>query len=221
MDLKGQTIVRPNIFIHMKTSELTHIIKAIVAEEIKKQLPQALTEVFSSLMGGKTVMVEQKIAPVSVSEEEVEEQPEARQSLRELFASANPDLPVAPVAPPVKRNFTKNTVLNDILNVTQPFSGLARQQMGGMSPGAMMAAMNSGVSMGGESHIDASTVQMLAGRPPVLQEGQESDHIPLGHIQGQISALDLKQHAPPAVKAALSRNYAQMMKIIDKKRGKS
>lgn len=190
----------------MKTSQLTHIIRAIVAEEIKKQLPQALTEVFSTL-GGKSVVTEQRTAPVSepVSVED-EEQPvhTMKQSLRELFAGTPVMSPPQPAAP-VKKTFTKNSVLNEVLNQTSPFSGLARQQMGGMSPAAAMAAEMAGV-------------QIQNGSTPAPQEGQSSDHIPLSNVPHDVSALDLKNYAPPAVKNALSRNYSQMMKIIDKKR---
>jgi hypothetical protein len=220
----------------MKANELTHIIRKIVAEEVKKQLPQALSEVFTNLMG-RTVVTEQRApepAPVQVEEEEPVS--EMKQSLRELFAGAQPiQEQVARPTAPAKKNFTKNPVLNDILNQTSPFSGLARQQMGGMSPAAAMAAEMAGIrsqpsvmseepdpeflrnipTMGGSV---SPGVQIAAATAPVLREGQASDHIPLSNVPADVSALDLKNYAPPAVKNALSRNYSQMMKIIDKKR---
>lgn len=250
-----RTIVVLNIYnthVHMKKSELSQIkqlIEIIVAKEVRKQLPAIIAETFQNMMGKSIVSETKKQAPVIQAElednifdtdsdinEVQNEQINLKQSLREVFAGTS----VMQVQPQTRqpKQFTKNPILNKILNETVPdlrsrekMVGMAAFQ-GGYSPSAMPAApmmpmenspepsfMRNVPSMnGGTAHSSPIPV----GRPPVLIEGQESNHAPLSALPEGISALDMaKQGAAPAtVTSALTRNYSQMLKLIDKKKGK-
>jgi hypothetical protein len=56
----------------------------------------------------------------------------------------------------------------------------------------------------------------------VLVEGQESSHAPLSALPNGVSVLDVARQGavPTTVTNALTRNYSQMLKLIDKKKGK-
>lgn len=205
----------------MKKSELTHIIRAIVAEEVRKQLPQALSEVFSNMMGTRGVVTERQAAPAPQVEPE-EEPSSFKQSLSEMLNTGEPpQQPAARPAPPAKRHYTKNATLNEILNQTSPFSGIARQQMGGMSSAVAMAAAMSSIptstpNMGEIVDEDSPSLR----RMPTMQGANSPSvsAIPEVMVDQTVSALDVKHIAPPAVKDALSRNYSSLMKAIDKKK---
>jgi hypothetical protein len=203
----------------MKKSELTHIIREIVVEELRKQLPRLLAETF--LKAGKGVVAEQRVQP-QPTEEAVEERPQTlKESLREIFQDVEPAAP-APRAPQPRqqKQFTKNPVLNEILNQTSPFNGIARQQMGGMSPAAAMAAAAMPqVSMAAMMESDMVDEDIPSLRNVPTMPGAHAPSAPMVMQEGDtVSALDVKHHAPPAVKDALSRNYSQLMKAIDKKK---
>jgi hypothetical protein len=223
-----------NIYRHMKKSELTHMIKEIVAEEVRKELPQAIAEVFSNFMGNKTVVSEQKPIRSEINEEVENPTIDMKASLRELFAGTNVMKTPSPQAQPRQvKQFTKNPVLNQILNETTPdlrdrerLVGAAAFQ-GGYSPAlAMVPGFNPNAVPSGDVMEEPDFAKhipvMPGGRPAPLVEGQESSHAPLSSIPNGVSALDVVKHIPaaPEVKKALTRNYSQMMKLIDKKRGK-
>jgi hypothetical protein len=235
----------------MKKSELTQItqiIELIVAREVRKQLPTIIAETFQNMMG-KSVVTENR-RPAFVSPQEIEPEPEREQlqeevqndqvdfkaSLRELFAGTNVIPPQQQTRQP--RQFTKDPILNKILNETTPdlraregLAGMAAFQ-GGYNPAAMASAapmmpmedgpepafMRNVPTMGGSRQMP----QIPIGRPPVLAEGQTSNHAPLSALPEGVSALDVAKHgaAPAAVAGALTRNYSQMLKLIDKKKGK-
>lgn len=146
------------------------------------------------------------------------------------------------------KQYTKDPVLNQILNETvgdlrqrESLVGAAAFQ-GGYSPAmAMVPGFNAGAVTGPGQMMDASeepafsknmptmpgqpqSLQSLPGsRPVVLTEGQESTHTPLSELPQGMSALDVIKQvpAPAAVTKALTRNYSQMLKLIDKKKGKA
>lgn len=181
---------------------------------------------------------------IESEEENQDEQVNLKASLRELFAGT----PVMQSQPQTRqpRQFTKNPIFNQILNETVPdlraregLAGMAAFQ-GGYNPAAVaMAApmmpieegpepafMRNVPSMGMPRH-SPSAAQMHSpsipvGNPPVLIEGQESSHVPLSALPEGVSALDVARHgaAPATVTSALTRNYSQMLKLIDKKKGK-
>lgn len=231
----------------MKKSELTQltqIIEHIVAKEVRKQLPTVIAEVFQNMIG-RSVVTEQK-QPIlqSQPQSQSEENLDFKTSLRELFAGT----PVmsqpqpAPVQVRQARKFTNDPRLNEVLNNTvsdlrdrERLVGAAAFQ-GGYSPALnMVPGFNPATAIMSEDVVQSQepsfsrNIPIMPGmenmsalppvsRPPILQEGQESTHAPLATLPEGISALDVKQHAPAAVKTALTRNYSQMMKIIDAKR---
>jgi hypothetical protein len=234
----------------MKKSELsqiTQVIEIIVAKEVRKQLPAIIAETFQNMMG-KSVVTEtrKQIVGKPKIEEEIEEQDvdvqndqiNLKTSLRELFAGT----PVMQPPPQTRqpKQFTKDPVLNQILNETIPdlrsregLTGMAAFQ-GGYNPAAFAAApmmpmedtpgpsfMKNVPSMGGNvPQMHSPSIPI--GRPPPLIEGQESTHAPLSALPDGISALDVVNHVAiaPTVTNALTRNYSQMLKLIDKKKGK-
>lgn len=241
----------------MKKSELsqiTQLIELIVAKEVRKQLPTIIAETFQNMMG-KTVVteiqkpivrppqkqpIEENIDPAE--DDEQVEQVSLKASLRELFAGT----PVMQSQPQTRqpKQFTKNSVFNQILNETVPdlraregLAGMAAFQ-GGYNPAAIsMAApmmpmeegpepafMRNVPTMGNTRHAQPQmhAPSIPIGNPPVLREGQESSHAPLSALPEGVSALDVARHgaAPATVTNALTRNYSQMLKLIDKKKGK-
>jgi hypothetical protein len=210
----------------MKKSELTQLtqlIEALVAKEVRKQLPVIIAETFQNMMGTKTVVTEQRQpAPVAPA---AEEELDLKASLREMFAGVTPTAPVAArPAAPQPRHFTKDPILNKILNETTPLRQHERN-MGSMpaflNQYQQAAAMPNPVETSAEDPaFTRGMPSMPIGTPPVLREGQESTHTPMAAIPEGISALDVARQVPLAapVAQALTRNYSQMMKIIDKKK---
>jgi hypothetical protein len=201
-----------NIYIHMKKNELTHIIKEIVAEEIRRELPNAIAEVFQNFLGQKSV-VNERVSPPAPKPDPEDEEISLRSSLKEMFAGTRVMTPPQATAGP--KNFTKNPVLNEILNQTRPFSPQERTGMGG-GMAALMAANQTGMS------VPMGTPMAMPSMAPVSQAQLLNDsHIPLSDLPQNVSVMDVAQHAPPVVAQALTRNYSQMMKLIDKKKGKA
>ena len=170
-------------------------------------------------MAGKS-MVTEHVQPVrrdyvgkEVGESVVPKDPhEFRASLKELFAGSTPvtraELEDGVAPPPrVMRNYTKDPVLNQILNETT--SDLrAKEGLAGMA--AFNGGYNPGMPVGGVG------ANIPIGQPPMLQEGQESAHAPLSAIPEGVSALDVARAGmtPPAVTEALT-NYDRMKKILE------
>jgi len=222
----------------MKKSELTQltqIIEILVAKEVRKQLPGIIAETFQNMMG-RTVVAEARQPESQPVQEEMEtEETTLKQSLREMFAGT-PVMKNQPSGPKQPKQFTKDPVLNSILNQTRPFSGQERMAMGG-GPGvvAAMASMPTGpTAMTGVGEMmDESEMPSFArmpsmpgvspgvplARPPQLVEGQESTHIPM-EAMGEVSALDVARAGivPGAVGAALT-NFDRMRKILQQSKG--
>lgn len=224
----------------MKKSEfiqLTQIVEHLVVREIKKQLPTLIAETFQNMMGKpQQTIVEQKqeIYVESEVDQPIEEEvSDLKLSLRELFAGTPvmKKLPENPNGPRPMKHFTKDPKLNAVLNET--VSNL-RSKEGLMS----MAAFQGGYDPSGagtvppmmeapafenEPSFMKNTPSIPISRPPVLVEGQESNHAPLAEaLPDGVSALDIARQFPLAapVAQALTKNYSQMMKLIDQKKGK-
>ena len=227
-------------------TQLTQIIEHLVAKEIRKQLPAIIAETFQNMMG-KSIVNEQRQSVRSIREEieepSSEEQQDFKSSLRELFAGTPVMKPQQEtLAPREEVRYSKNPMINQVLNetVTQLLdrgrSGMptatgyspALSMVPGFNPAAAMLdrpIMMEDPSAGNNEpaylkNVPTIPSSMTVSRPPMLVEGQESTHAPMAEIPVGASVLDFKQHAPAAVAGALSRNYSQMMKLIDKKRGK-
>lgn len=227
----------------MKKNDLIRVIREIVRQEIKKELPNALAQCFSQLMGGqksqpKDVVGKEVDHAPSATEmpEEVDETASLKMQLAEMF---NSGAPVKRVQQPVQqKKFSSNPVLNEVLNQTRPFNGMERMAMGGggigMSPAVMMASSGfespqmptTGVGQLMESD-ELSFLKKIPGMPgaddPVVTS------IPAGHgggmpmaDMGMVSALDLKNHPalPDSIKSVLTRDYRSLVKAMDKKKPK-
>lgn len=228
----------------MKKSELTQltqIIEILVAKEVRKQLPGIIAETFQNMMGRSVVTEERQPTPQPVHEEMEAEETTLKQSLRELFAGT-PVMKTPQAGPRQPRQFTKDPVLNSILNQTRPFNGQEKMAMGG-GPAVMMAMaqMPSGPSamtgvgeMMSEDEMPSFArnmpsmpgvnpgvplAELPTSRAPVLQEGQESTHVPMESL-GEVSALDVARAGvvPGAVGAALT-NFDRMRKILQQSKG--
>lgn len=233
------------IYTHMKASELTHIIKQIVAEEIRKELPNAIAEVFANVMG-QNQQITERVAPrhaPRVSRSPVQPEPQdeeltMKQSLREMFAGTPVMRPKTQSTEP--RKFAKDPKINEILNQTRPFSA---QERTGASLGmaAMMAAaqdMPMAMPMASPAmplmEADTDEPAFLRNVPSMMPshhaasiaapssqtELMRDDHVPLSDLPEGVSVHDVKQYAPPVVAEALTRDYSQFMKLVDKKKGK-
>ena len=222
----------------MKKSEftqLTQIIEHLVAREIRKQLPTLIAETFQNMMGKPQQTIVEQIQKPYIDpeiEQPIEEEvSDLKSSLRELFAGTPVMSSKSSQAPNKSRQFTKDPKLNAILNETvsdlrqrEGMVGMAAFQ-GGYNPGAAtVPAMMEEVAGGEEPSFMRNTPSIPISRPPVLMEGQESTHAPLAEvIPDGVSALDIARQVPLAapVAQALTKNYSQMMKLIDsKKKGK-
>lgn len=102
----------------MDSKKLAQLIKLVVEQEIKKQLPKMIKEEVSKLLNETT-------KPTSKKKDILEDV--------DPFELANQLLDKERVQPKIqqesvqsKRHFTKNQTLNDILNQTQPFSAAQR-----------------------------------------------------------------------------------------------
>jgi hypothetical protein len=223
----------------MKKNELTHIIREIVAEEVRKELPSAIAEVFQNFTNKKQPVVEQVTRSVAKPKEVPPTK--LKQSLRELFEGTAVISKEPQNQAPKK--FTKDPILNEILNETRPFS--PQERMGSpIGIAAMAAAAQAGARMPGispaapvmmesgtnepafmrnvPSMVPSSTVPVAM---PQVSQAQllREDHVPLADLPSDVSVLDLignVSQAAPAVGDALTKNYSGFLKLMDKKRGK-
>lgn len=220
----------------MKKSEftqLTQIIECLVAKEIKKQLPRVLAEAVKNVIdNNRPSIVEQtqKDYVGELVEQPIEnDQSEFKTSLRELFAGTSVMSRPTP-ATNTPRQFAKDPVLNQILNETvsdlrhrEGMVGMAAMQGGYNLNASMAPVMMEEAANASEPSFMRNAPSMPISRPPVLHEGQESNHAPMAAVLSEgVSVLDIAKQVPLAapVAQALTKNYSAMMKLIDKKRGK-
>ncbi|TRO55160.1 hypothetical protein E2P64_07645 [Candidatus Bathyarchaeota archaeon] len=224
----------------MKKNELTHIIRQIVAEEVRKELPSAIAEVFSNFMGQRQP-VREETAPREVQRPPQRKEGDLKMALREMFEGTNVMRSEEEMqAPPQARKFTSNPLINEVLNSTRPFSPMERTGApAGMA--ALMAQAGAGVPMGGSAMPvmeegsdpdftrrmpDMGTVMPSAASAapiPHMSQAQllRDDHVPMEGIPQGASVLDVApavSQVNPTVGKALTRNYSQMMKLIDSKK---
>ena len=197
----------------MKKSELTQltqIIEVLVTREVRKQLPKLIGEVFSN-MTGKAMVVENTRREVA-EPSQASEHHEFKASLKDLFTGAAPitrtelEEGIRPAPPKVMKTYTKDPILNQILNETTPRS----------SEGAK-ATVNGGFSAVG--NIDMGQLVQPTSTATMLSEG----HAPLSNIPDGVSVLDVAKMgggiiAAPVVEALT--NYDRMKKILEASKGK-
>ena len=203
-------------------TQLTQIIEILVAKEVRKQLPAIISETFQNMKSKKTISetIYNSSDLESITEDLQVEETNFKASLKDLFAGT-PVIKTNTDSPRTPKHFTKNQILNQILNETIPdlrqrdrMVGMAAFQ-GGYSPSVSMAAAMMPQSLN-------VPMEQPIGKSPMLVEGQTSNHIPMATIPDGVSALDVARQVPlqAPVAKALTRNYSQMMKLIDKKKGK-
>lgn len=101
----------------MKKSELQEMIRLVVREEIENSLPQHLMEILAEkIAGGAPVVTEsrQPVAPARPSAPALS--PAQLAAKRKALVGLDAPLKQAPVAAP--KTFSKNPVLNQVLNET-------------------------------------------------------------------------------------------------------
>jgi hypothetical protein len=239
----------------MKKDDLVKVIRAIVQQELKKELPKALAQVFSGLMNQthSKVVHDPKTSKPLDSPTHTVAQPEAedegvslKSQLREMFNSGEPVRREQPVQPP--KQFTKNTLLNEVLNQTRPFNSQERFAMRAGGGGLAMASPAVAMASAGFQHSQPNTtgvgelmneeelgfLKNVPGMPgadipvtsqlpipssPPTYEGEEGGSAPLEAL-GEISALDVAKHIPDdnPLKNILTRDYRQLVRIMDKKK---
>jgi hypothetical protein len=256
----------------MKKDDLVKVIRAIVKQELKKELPVALAQVFKNLMGGngpsKTANYFPQSPPVSAVGREIPHTPSAeempnpqpeeldetallKQQLREMFnGDATPAKQPAqrsqpPQAAQSKKQYTSNSLLNEVLNQTRPFNSSERMAMrvggGGvasMAPGVAMAAAEFTPSTGAPgvgdlmNNDELGFMNKIPGMPGADQpmftapptghsarmtEGQTGGPAPM-ETMGQASALDFKNSSvlPASIRNVLTRDYRSLVRAMDK-----
>jgi hypothetical protein len=226
----------------MKKSELTQltqIIEHIVRKEIYKQLPVLIAEIFHTPAVNKQIVTENNTSPVSneSTEDPENEHINLKASLKEMFAgtAVMGDPEVQSHQPKKIRQFTKNPILNQILNETTPdlrmregMVGMAAMAGGYQSALGPMVGDGSVISEGATEpafmrNVPAPPLANNISIPPVSQQQLMSEsHIPMATIPEGVSVLDVARRVPLAapVAKALTKNYSEMMKLVDKKRGK-
>ena len=164
----------------MKKQDLIKVIREIVRQELKKELPNVLTQVFQNLMsGGKPQDIHgpnfQRALPASEPPVPIPQKPktemdEWKMQLRAMLdgGAVPPELTplneqVSRPQPPQPKQFTKNEKYNAVLNATRPFNATERGQpswanAGGMSPAVAMA----GAQFSAPSMPETGVGQMMA-----------------------------------------------------------
>ena len=146
----------------MKKSDLIKLIREIVRQEIKKELPNALAQWFALNVMGQSQQSrvqsidttknlsknEQPVSQPQIPADEVDKMASLKSQLQEMFNGGAPiQKATSQQTSPQQKRFTSNPVLNEILNQTKPFNNSERManRVGGggaavMSPGVAMAA---------------------------------------------------------------------------------
>ena len=134
----------------MDSKKLAQLIKLVVEQEIKKQLPKMIKEEVSKLLNENS----KPIPKAKDILEDIDPFELANQLLDKERVQA-PKIQQESVQP--KRQFSKNQAINDILNQTKPFSAAQR---------------TAGPVGGGSSVLDNFQAQ------EPIQEGYSNSHIP-------------------------------------------
>jgi hypothetical protein len=143
--------------------------------------------------------------------------PAAGTSLRELFADNHmvEDHPKGAAGNRPVITYTKNPVLNRVLNETT-----SKIRSRDRVPGTSMGVSPSLVMLPDFNMARALDTAEVS-EPSFMRQIPPMGH-PISEVaSSQPSVLDIADQIPaPAVRNALTRNYSQMMKIIDQKRKK-
>jgi hypothetical protein len=179
----------------MNTDKLVKAIQIIVKEEIKEVLPKLVKEGVKKEM--TRLLKENK-------------------QLREALKPQKPQEPTFMDEPIIEntlhnqkpKQLSKNPVINEILNQTQPFNSQQRQGVGTPTyAGAPMEVSN------GTMAFDSTSTHTLGAQNIAQQMGYGDMAMP-----GQRQGLGV-QTGNPAIDKALNRDYSGLIKAMDKKKG--
>jgi hypothetical protein len=164
----------------MKSDILVSLIKEVVKNEVKTQVKEELIKLIKS--GAVTLNTQKKSTP----------------SLTELTETNIPirKQPIAPTQqrPQIKKEFTKDPMINEILNMTQPFTSEQRKE-GAQSVGSVLDMIKP------ELRVDESEWETM--------DFREGIQIPQNIPQQFESTGDGLQDA--TIKA-LTRDYSELVK---------
>lgn len=169
----------------MDTKKLAQVIKLVVEQEIKKQLPKLVKEEVEKRM---QVLQERKSTPVV---EEIEQDPFAlAEAMLQRERQVQSTKPTQQVQQPQK-HFTKNTAINEILNQTKPFSSEQRAS--------------------GPAGMNTSVLDRFQTAQPI-QESYVNSHIP-NYMDAEPDidgTLSFNQGAPAGMEAIRAQMAAKM-----------
>lgn len=201
-------------------TKLTKIIEILVQKEIKKQLPKLISEVFQTI--AEKSIVTEHTNPIIKNKEELQEINNSnvlRKSLKDLFSDVTPvtktSLEEGKNVSFVPKQFTKNPVLNQILNETVP-DLRQRERMVGLS--ALQGGYNSlGEFTNENMNNTEEEINLSSNVPNIIQNNNNLT----SNISEGISALDVAKTGvtSPSVTRALT-DYGRMKKILDASKGK-
>lgn len=161
----------------MKKTDFENLVRGIVAEEVKKQLPKAISEVFYKVLNENQETISEDIEP-----EYIKPEPKKSQPVRQY------------------KQYTKNPVLNQILNET---TGDLKARKRFNSPAVGLAEDMGKIGVSDNSVITGGVKELLA-------EATATGATP--------SVMDVKQALPDPIKKALNRDYRKFMKAVDAKK---
>ena len=169
----------------MDSKKLARIIKLIVEQELKKQLPKLVKEGVAKALHENKKVIRKK-----------QQEPE-----EDMFSLANTILESERANDIPKKTFTKNPVLNDILNETKPFSQ-------GPALNEDYKNMDKTVSLdsnGAQGGMDVIRAQMAA----------KMGYGDLGNRGPQKGGLGV-QTGVPVMDKVLNRDYSELVKKFKK-----
>ena len=102
----------------MDSKKLAQLIKLVVEQEIKKQLPKMIKEEVSKLLNETTKSTPKK--------KDILEDVDPFELANQLLDKGRTQQSIQQESVQPKRQFTKNQTINDILNQTQPFTAAQR-----------------------------------------------------------------------------------------------
>ena len=212
--------------------QLSTIIEMIVAKELKKQLPKLLSEIVhtSPNNNNNNNNIEKNInsspkttITTTTSLKELMD----RDDFEEINNNNNNNSHK-------KIQFTKNEVLNELLNNTKSDLRYRERMVGYQSyvnnnqsvemaqvDDSELGFMKNVPIMGND--ILSKNINIPIGTPPTLIEGQHSNHAPLSTLPEGVSVLDIAKSGAVNDKMSgiLTRNYSELVKAMDKNKNKN
>lgn len=126
------------------------------------------------------------------------------------------------------KQYVKDPILNEVLNHTMPLRAYEKAKGMGMYAATSHASIPMMSTTGvGEMMPETELPSFARGmsnvptaRPQVLQEGQESGHVPMESIPEGLSALDVAALVTPAPVARAMTDFSRMRAILEASKGR-